>query len=54
MIHPAVLFLLIATAFAAGWFASRLQFILSLRRSITKDPEAAITDIRRHFGDWRL
>ena len=52
MIHPAVLFLLIATAFAAGVFTGRFQFGLSLRRSIARDPEAAITSIRRRFGDW--
>ena len=54
MIHPAVLFLLFLATFASGFFAGRLQFTLSLRRSIARDPEAAITSIRRHFGDWRL
>lgn len=54
MIHPTILFLLIALAFASGVFAGRLQLILSLRRSIAKDPEAAITSIRRRFGDWQL
>lgn len=54
MIHPAVIFLLIALAFASGVFAGRLQLILSLRRSIARDPGAAITSIRCRFGDWRL
>lgn len=53
MIHPAVIFLLIALAFVSGVFAGRLQFIMSLRRSIARDPEAAIMYIRRRFGDWR-
>lgn len=47
MIHPLVILALMVCSFLVGWFASRLQFALSLRRSIAADPDAAVDRIRR-------